>query len=70
MKSSIRAVLLFVLLGLVAGLAIPEQFSTVEFSGKEACHPILSSCRAAVDCCAGLRCATFDGEALCVPGGD
>jgi hypothetical protein len=38
MKSSIRAVLLFVLLGLVAGLAIPEQFSTVEFSGKEVCE--------------------------------
>lgn len=32
--SSTRAVLLFVLSGLVAGLAIPEQFSIVDFYSK------------------------------------
>ncbi|KAK4034042.1 hypothetical protein C8A01DRAFT_49465 [Parachaetomium inaequale] len=73
MKSSVH-VILFFLLGLVAGLALPKrqfpaQFTVVDFSGKAACHTILTSCRVDADCCSDLKCDIFDGEALCVPAG-
>ena len=35
----------------------------------QACHSILTSCRATTDCCPGLKCQAFDGESLCIPGG-
>ncbi|KAK3298803.1 uncharacterized protein B0H64DRAFT_82656 [Chaetomium fimeti] len=73
MRSSIHFVLFF-LLGLVASMALPRrqaqaQFAVVDFSGKAACHSILTSCRVDADCCAGLKCGVFDDDALCVPAG-
>ncbi|KAK4099400.1 hypothetical protein N658DRAFT_429841 [Parathielavia hyrcaniae] len=73
MRSSFH-VLLFLLLGLAAGLSIPkrqdrEEYTVVDFSGHGACHSILTPCRVDGDCCSGLKCDKFDDEALCVPAG-
>ncbi|KAK4131674.1 hypothetical protein BT67DRAFT_387527 [Trichocladium antarcticum] len=37
--------------------------------GTQACHSVLTSCRAGADCCPGLECKTYDGDSFCVPGG-
>ncbi|KAK4140041.1 uncharacterized protein C8A04DRAFT_15322 [Dichotomopilus funicola] len=73
MRSSVQF-LLFFLLSLVSGLALhrrqaPPQFSMVDFTGKAACHSILTACRVDGDCCSELKCDVFDGEGLCVPAG-
>ncbi|KAK3336285.1 hypothetical protein B0T19DRAFT_437066 [Cercophora scortea] len=79
MKSS---VIFLLFSGLAAGLAIPArspdpapspeaetQRRLHEFYyGSEACHSVLTTCRVDSDCCPGMRCGTYDGEALCTPG--
>ncbi|KAK3896990.1 hypothetical protein C8A05DRAFT_39459 [Staphylotrichum tortipilum] len=73
--ASIHIILVF-LLGLVAGLALPgqhprapSQYAMMDFRRRTACHSILTNCRTEADCCSGLRCDSFDGEAFCVPAG-
>jgi hypothetical protein len=73
MKPSIHVVLFF-LLSLVTSMALPRRqaqarFAVVDFTGKAACHSILTSCRVDADCCADLKCGVFDEDALCVPAG-
>ncbi|KAL2147163.1 hypothetical protein VTI28DRAFT_593 [Corynascus sepedonium] len=72
MRSSIHFILFF-LLGLVTSLALPKRQSKEPFTllapRNAACHANLTSCRTNADCCSGLKCESFDEEALCVPTG-
>ncbi|KAK4222745.1 hypothetical protein QBC38DRAFT_71597 [Podospora fimiseda] len=74
MKYSFQFIL-FSMLRLVAGLAIPSPWSaspatvTSFYPVTSACHSILTSCRVDSDCCSGLLCRSYDGEYICTPGG-